>query len=108
MKNLLIIGLFLLFSKIGFGQDTLTIPKTIFRGDTHYTAYPDIILVVDTLQIKLDSTSIKQIRPNWVRSMELIMNEKYKDIYGNTNGVLMIYPKKKFKKAIAKVLNIKQ
>jgi hypothetical protein len=36
------------------------------------------------------------INPNWIEKIEVLKREEQKYIYGNDNGVVLIYPKKKY------------
>jgi hypothetical protein len=93
-KQLII--LFLFFSFVTFGQ----CDKIVIRGEPSHTPFPEMFLVVDTINIKLDSISVKKIDPKWINKVEVIKEEKYKNIYGDKGGVIMLYAKRRYYKKI--------
>lgn len=109
MKSIAINILILLFSTISHGQVAQTQDKSKLIEHNIYPpkVYPDVYLTIDTLKIKLDSVSIKLINPHWIRKIEVIKSKKEKNIFGNKNPTVMIYPKRKFKEEILIVLNKK-
>lgn len=44
------------------------------------------------------------INPNWIEKIEVLKSEEQKYIYGNDNGVVLIYPKKKYFEQISLLL----
>lgn len=44
------------------------------------------------------------INPNWIEKIEVLKSEEQKYIYGNGNGVVLIYPKKKYFEQISLLL----
>lgn len=66
--------------------------------------YPDIYIQIDTSHIKLDTVSLKLIDPKWIKRVEIIKEEKYKELFGNSKPVLMIHPKKKHRKTISTLI----
>jgi hypothetical protein len=73
-------------------NEKVTIPSLIQDSELIEGYY----LVIDEFIIQLDSN----FNPKWIKKIEFIKNEKYKDIYGNTGGKIYIYPKKRFKKKL--------
>jgi hypothetical protein len=59
---------------------------------------PCYIIKMDTLSIKTDSSFIQHLDPKWVKKVEVLKDEKYKDIYDPPIGeaVILIYMKKKY------------
>ena len=56
----------------------------------------EIYFVINkTTLIQIDSLNTDFIKQTWIKKIEIIKNEKYKNIYGNTGGKLFVYPKKK-------------
>lgn len=105
MKRILTILIFLSVSLLSFGQSDTTDFKIIIRGEPLYTEYPTLILKIDTVNVKLDSISIKKLNPNWVKRIEVVKSEKFQHIYGNTDGVVFIYPKKNKRKKLIELYN---
>ena len=73
-----------------YGQDSTWKPNTEFY------------LVIDkNTVIPLDSLSNDKIHadfnPKWIKKMTLLKDEKYKYIYRDTGGKLLIYIKKRYK-----------
>lgn len=104
-KHLLILIVFfpiLLYSQKDFSAAIITI-----NGETDTSSRPKMILVIDTLEIRLDSISIKQIKPKWIKIIKVVKEEKYKNLYGNGNGDIYIYPKSRYKKKILKQIGQK-
>ena len=60
--------------------------------------YPDIYIQIDTFNIKLDTLSLKLIDPSWIRRVVILKEKKYKELFGDSKPVLLIYPKKKYKR----------
>jgi len=90
-----------------YGQaDSLDI-KIIIQSEQSYTQKPALVLVLDTYRIHLDTMSLKLIQPNWIKRLEVIKSEKLKTVHGNTDGVVFIYPKRRYRKRILSNLNIK-
>lgn len=94
--------LFIFFPILLYGQRNSSDVRTAISVETNISSRPKMILVIDTLEIKLDSISIKQIKPEWIKAIEVIKDEKSKNIYGNGNVDIYIYPKNRFKKRILK------
>lgn len=109
MKSIVLNIVILLLSTISYGQVAQAQDKSKLIEHNIYPpkVYPDIYLTIDTLRIKLDSVSIKLINPDWIKKVVVIKSNKEKNIFGNKNPTVMIYPKRKFKKEILIVLNKK-
>ena len=96
MKNFLLSFLFFASTLSSLAQ----IPKDSLD-------HPIRILILDTLKIPLEeSKEYNFITVEWIEKMEIIKDEKYKDIYGDKNGTLYIYIKKKYFKKIKRKLGI--
>ena len=66
----------------------------------------EIYFVFDkTTLIQIDSLNVDFIKPKWIKKIELLKDERYKNIYGNTGGKLLVYPKKRFESTIKNELN---
>ena len=98
MKQLFTI-LILLFSVSLFGQNNTT--RTQVQSDS---TKPVLIIVLKSTMIELDSVSIQKINPDWIDKIEVIKEQKYSALYGNKNGTVYIYPKRKYRKQIAEAL----
>lgn len=103
MKARLLI-LILFYPILICGQKDSSNVRIAITGETVTSSQPKMILVIDTLEIRLDSISIKQIKPEWIKKLEVVKEEKYKNLHGNNNGEIYIYPKNRYKKQILKLL----
>ena len=81
-----------------YGQDSSS-QQTFVRKIEIYVVFDKTTL------IQIDSLNADFINPKWIKKMELLKDEKYKNIYGNTGGKLLVYPKKRFKSTIKNELN---
>jgi hypothetical protein len=110
MKSIALNFLILLLSTISYGQIVQTQEKAKLIEHNVYPpkVYPDIYVKIDTHRIKLDIASIKLIKPDWIKKVVVFKTEKERNIFGNTNPTLMIYPKRKYKKEILIVLDQKK
>jgi hypothetical protein len=43
---------------------------------------------------------LDKIDPTWIKKIEVLKSEEEKNIYGNNNGIILIYPKKRFHQEI--------
>ncbi len=75
----------------------------IIRGEPFYNAQPEMYLIIDTVKLQLDSISVKRLEPKWIKKIEVIKSQEYKLVYGNTDGVIFIYPKRRHRKRIIKL-----
>jgi len=96
--------LILFFPILIYGQKDSSDVRIEISGETDKSSRPKMILVIDTLEIRLDSISIKQIKPEWIKAIEVVKEEKYKNLYGDGNGDIYIYPKNRYKKKILKLI----
>ena len=69
--------------------------------------YPNRILILDTIKIPLENSKDYFIAVEWVEKMEIIKDEKYRTLFGNKDGVIYIYIKKKYIKKVKRELGIK-
>ena len=72
----------------------------IIRGEPFYDPYPKVFLILDTANVELDSLSAKSINPKWIKKIEVMKGKEYEQLYGNNDGVIYIFPKKRYKKRI--------
>ena len=100
--RLLIILLF--FPVLIYGQNDTSDNKIVIRGEPTYTPNPELIMVINKLNFRLDSISIKKINPKWINKIEVIKNEKSINIHGNKDGVVFIYPKNRYRTKILRLL----
>lgn len=104
MKRNLVFTIIVLFPLFLYGQKVLEMPKIRNAEGPSHTVELDAFVVIDAHRIKLDTNSIKLIEVKWVKRIEIIKDAKYKELYGDKDGTVMIYPKRRFKKAIIKKL----
>jgi len=92
--------LFLLITITTFGQDNFRIE--IKSGQVKDA--PIMILKMNSNYFQLDNFSRNQINPKWIKKIEVLKREKDKNLFGNSNGIVLIYPKKRFKRKISVIL----
>lgn len=98
--KLVIIAISLICSTLVFSQN-----KTGQVINSKGSNTPKSMLVVDTTSYPLDEITMAKIDPNWIEKIEILKNEDEKNIYGNRNGTILIYPKKKFVDNALMILN---
>jgi len=87
-----------LLALCSYGQNSSSQQTFVQRVETYF--------VVDkTTLIQIDSLNTDFIKPKWIKKMEFLKDEKYINIYGNTGGKLLVYPKKRFKNTLKNELN---
>lgn len=64
---------------------------------------PKFVIKLNETEYFLD-TIPDTINPSWIEKIEVLKSEKQKYIYGNDNGVVLIYPKKKYFEQISFLL----
>ena len=111
MKKSILILITILFTTLIYGQNIL-IDST--RSDTFkYSGFnpidvnPLVLIVVDSKSIKLENFNTNDIKPKWIESVTVHKDAISKQIYGNNNGVIIIYTKKKYKKRVLKEIRNK-
>lgn len=66
---------------------------------------PQFVVKMNETEYFLDSIP-DSINPDWIEKIEVLKSEAQKYIYGNNNGVVLIYPKKKYFEQIGYLLKI--
>jgi len=64
---------------------------------------PQFVIKMNETEYFLD-TIPDSINPDWIEKIEVLKSEEQKYIYGNNNGVVLIYPKKKYLEQISFLL----
>ena len=82
--------LFLFIPSFLFGQVKKEESQLKIRDEIQKTPKTELILVIENERIKLDSISAKKIDPIWIRKIEIVKKEEYKNIYGNWSSPLLI------------------
>ena len=80
------------------------LPK-LQKGLNPINPNPLYIVVVDTLNIKVDYFEEDDINPKWIERMDVFTDANSKKVYGNDKGVVFIYIKEKYYKKALKELN---
>jgi hypothetical protein len=68
------------------------------------SVYPELVLKIDSIEVRLDSITAKKINPVWIKQIAVIKDEKYKELYVKKDGIVLIYPKKRFERKIMLLL----
>ena len=88
-------------SLLAYGQDKNDINVRI--NNEPLDSLPKFVIKMDKTEYFLDSIP-NSINPNWIDKIEVLKSEEQKYLYGNGNGVVLIYPKKKYFKQISTLL----
>jgi len=70
-------------------------------SDVPLDSLPKYVIKMNEVEYLLDSVP-DSIKPNWIERIEVLKREE-QNIYGNDNGVVLIYPKKKYFEQINKL-----
>jgi hypothetical protein len=87
--------------------DTSKVYCIIVRDGYPTYQYPKLILVLGNSQLNLNRISSQKINHKWIKKIEVIKNEKYESLFGNKDGVILIYAKVKYRKQIIEALKTK-
>ena len=113
MKKSILFLITIFFSTLIFGQSLTNDSKlnnSLKKPSlTTLDVNPLFLVMVDSKTYKLDDFSSYDIKSKWIESTVLYQDAKSKQIYGNKNGVVIIYTKKKFRKKVMREIkkNIK-
>ncbi|MCH7413575.1 hypothetical protein MM213_08775 [Belliella sp. R4-6] len=88
-------------SLLAYGQDKNHINVRI--NNEPLDSLPKFVIKMDKTEYSLDSIP-NSIKPNWIDKIEVLKSEEQKNLYGNGNAVVLIYPKKKYFKRISSLL----
>lgn len=88
-------------SLLAYGQDKNDINVRI--NNEPLDSLPKFVIKMDKTEYFLDSIP-NSINPNWIDKIEVLKSEEQKYLYGNGNGIVLIYPKKKYFKQIGLLL----
>lgn len=88
-------------SLLAYGQDKKDINIRI--NNEPLDSLPKFVIIMDKTEYSLDSIP-NSINPSWIDKIEVLKSEEQKYIFGNGNGVVLIYPKKKYFKQICSLL----
>ena len=100
--KLFITSIFLICSTLVLGQNKRGQNNSFKENNS-----PRSMLVVDTMRYPLDNITMAKIDPNWIEKIELFKDEHEKYIYSDKNGIILIYPKKRFIDHALMILNSK-
>jgi hypothetical protein len=113
MKKTILFFFAIFFAHMIYGQSTISdsslseTPK-LKNGLNPINPNPLYIVVVDSVNYKLENFSDYNIEPKWVESMDVFTDAKSKQIYGNDKGVAFIYIKEKYSKKVLKEIENKK
>ncbi len=106
MRKLLLVCITFLLVNVTYGQTNdyhrSTIVSIKQSGLTTSNPNPVVFVVVDSVKMKIDKISDYNIEPLWIESTIVAKDPTSKKIYGNENGVIFIYTKKKYKNEVLK------
>lgn len=88
-------------SLLAYGQDKKDINIRI--NNEPLDSLPKFVIIMDKTEYFLDSIP-NSINPSWIDKIEVLKSEEQKYLFGNGNGVVLIYPKKKYFKQICSLL----
>ncbi len=84
-----------------YGQNLNDISVRI--NNEQLDSLPKFVIKMDKTEYFFDSIP-NTINPNWIEKIEVLKSEEQKYIYGNGNGIVLIYPKKKYYKQFGLLL----
>lgn len=93
--------LILSISFFTFGQNLNDISVRI--NNEPRDSLPKYVIKMNETEYFSDSLP-SSINPKWIEKIEILKSEREKYIYGNGNGIVLIYPKKKYFKQISLLL----
>lgn len=76
-------------------------------GLTKIEANPQIRIVVDSKSYEVENFSESDLKPKWIESITVKKDPYSKKIYGNNNGVIIIYTKPKYSNKVLKIIESK-
>lgn len=88
-------------SLLTFGQNLTNISVRI--NNEPLDSLPRYVIKLNETEYHLD-TIPDSINPKWIEKIEVLKSEREKYIYGNRNGIILIYPKKRYFKKIGLLL----
>lgn len=100
MRYLCII-LMLSISSLLFGQNSNHVSVQI--NSQFLDSIPKFVIKLKETEYILDSIP-SSLNPNWIKKIEVLKSEEEQKIYGNKNGIVVIYPKKRYHKRIRRLL----
>lgn len=101
MKHLFIIPFFLI-SFFTFGQNSSN--SSIQISDVPHDSLPKFIIKMGKTTYPLDTVP-DSINPNWIKKFEVLKSKELRNIYGNGNGIILMYPYKRYFKQIRSLLD---
>ncbi len=104
MKTYLLV-LFILSSCLCFGQRKERSDFVQRNGPPKWPAY---VFILDTTKIIVDSINLNEINPKWIEKIEVIKDDRAVSLYGKENGVVIVYPKKRYFYRITEFLKNKK
>ncbi|WP_289056033.1 hypothetical protein [Carboxylicivirga marina] len=90
-----ILILFITIPFFSFGQVDIKIDTVGYRG---------YMLVLEKKNHRVDTSMLEKLDPTWIKRVEILKSEDEKYIYGNNNGLTLIYPKKKYSVIIENII----
>lgn len=93
--------LFFSISLLTFGQNLTDIFVRI--NNEPLDSLPKYVIKMNETEYHLD-TIPDSIKPKWIEKIEVLKSIKEKYIYGNRNGIILIYPKKRYFRNISMLL----
>lgn len=88
-------------SLLAYGQDKKDINIRI--NNEPLDSLPKFVIIMDKTVYSLDSIP-NSINPSWIDKIEVLKSEEQKYLFGNGNGVVLIYPQEKYFKQICSLL----
>lgn len=84
--------LFFLISFFTFGQNSSD--SSIQMNSVSHDSLPKFIIKMNETIYFLDTIPVS-IHPNWIKKYEVLKSKKQGNMYGNRNGIILMYPYKK-------------
>jgi hypothetical protein len=69
---------------------------------------PKYFIVIDSSEIEIDSVFLSKLNTRWIKEMKVLKDKEQISVYGNANGVLLIYLKRRFNIKVLEELKTQQ
>ena len=112
MKKTFFLLFAIFFTQLMYGQSlvsnkSLSETPTLQSGLNPINPNPLYIVVVDSVNFKVENFKENEIKPKWIENMDVFTDANSKKVYGNDKGVVFIYIKEKYSKKVLKEMEKK-
>ncbi len=76
-----------------------------YNLNANSSGYEEYKLVIGEEEYRIDSISFTKIKSEWINKIEILKSDEEKNIYGNKNGLVLIYLQKQYYSESENILN---